>query len=264
MLLITPSEVIELAFIARETITVASIRTLKIDIAQEHFIRPRLGEELFDALMAGQYAELTQNYIKPALAQFVRYGMVDELAVSIGDRGALVYSASSGETVAQENKTLDTTGNQTKTTDGSQATLADKADTQTVLKKDVLGGSSQKSSTMPFPDIIDGNELHDQTSTINTTDTINRTENTTITSIGTNSIVETKKQIGAVNGLDSRSDEQFRPATRQELDILAQRAMSDGNILLAKAVRYIERHTDLYPTYAPRRIGSQIFINPWS
>lgn len=91
MLLITPSEVLEYAFSTKELISAASIRTSKIDVAQERFIRPKFGDELFEKFMDGEYTIFVDNFVKPALAHYIRYGVVDELSIQLGDNGAVLF-----------------------------------------------------------------------------------------------------------------------------------------------------------------------------
>lgn len=91
-LLITSQQVIDLAFAANEKITPVSIKETKIDAAQEKYIRPVLGK-LYDALVAGKYPELLKDYIQPALAYYVRYSSIPDLALKLNDKGAQLYTA---------------------------------------------------------------------------------------------------------------------------------------------------------------------------
>lgn len=89
-LIITPEQVVELAFSTSDQITPAAIKKTKIDAAQEKFIRPALGR-LYDVLIEGQYPELAEEYIRPALAYYVRYTIIPDLALKLNDKGALSH-----------------------------------------------------------------------------------------------------------------------------------------------------------------------------
>lgn len=90
-LLITPGEVVDLAFSPADQITPTSIKETKIDAVQQKYLRSALGP-LFNALSDGEYPELLCEYIKPALAYFVRYAVVPDLSLKLNDIGAQVYN----------------------------------------------------------------------------------------------------------------------------------------------------------------------------
>lgn len=89
-LLLSPEQVIDFAFAANDKITSGSIKESKIDAAQEKYIRPVLGK-LYDALVEGNYPELLEEYIRPALAYYVRYTVIPDLALKLNDKGAQTY-----------------------------------------------------------------------------------------------------------------------------------------------------------------------------
>ena len=81
-LLITAAEVLETAFPSNEYVPEGMIVPARIETAQLGFLRPvfgKLGEE--------PYAAFCRTYIKPALAYYVRYLMVDEQCAAIGAAG---------------------------------------------------------------------------------------------------------------------------------------------------------------------------------
>lgn len=262
MLLITPAEVIGQAFTPRETISQSSIRELKIDIAQEHFIRPRLGQELYEELLANRHPELTEYYVKPALAQFVRYGVIGELAVEVGDHGALVYSSSVGRVNDEQSKAQDTSlqGEQSKESRStgeseSQNTIIDTTDEM----KEVFDERIFSNETNPDTTNIDNHRIQTQSDV-----SFNANRSTTDTRITTGeeklASTDTRKEVVSAQQNTVRNDEQLRAASVVELRVLAQRALSDGNILLSKAVRHIERNLDLYPSYVSSNFSSRIFF----
>ncbi len=85
--LILPREVVEIAFSPLEHVTEAAVTVPKIKAAELCHLEPALGE-LYDALLEGKYEDFTRRYIKPALAYFVRYGVIPDLAVKITNSGA--------------------------------------------------------------------------------------------------------------------------------------------------------------------------------
>ena len=89
--LISAQEVVDLAFTTADQIKSTSINDTKIEAAQEKFIRPAVGA-LYDALIAGKYEALVSDYIKPALAYWVKYTVIPDLSIKIGDKGANVFT----------------------------------------------------------------------------------------------------------------------------------------------------------------------------
>lgn len=96
MNLITAEEIIALAFTEKNFLP-AKITTSHIQIAQEGFLRPAIGSEFFDYLTAttpaGVDATLVNNYIKPALAWYVRYIILPELMVRATNTGVQLVGA---------------------------------------------------------------------------------------------------------------------------------------------------------------------------
>lgn len=101
--MITPEQVLELAFAANEKITPVSIKQTKIDAAQEKYIRPVLGR-LYDALLDGKYPELLDGYIRPALAYYVRYSVIPDLALKLNDKGAQTYYSEYANTATDKQR----------------------------------------------------------------------------------------------------------------------------------------------------------------
>ncbi len=122
MQLITTNEVISYAFSRRELVTSSSINLCRIHIAQERYIAPRLGYELYDKICNGEFRDFTDIYIKPALAHYVRYLLIDEIQIQIGDNGCLVFSGHTDQTDKSEDnistRVQDRLGNNTYTIGG--------------------------------------------------------------------------------------------------------------------------------------------------
>ena len=97
-LLITAAEVLETAFPSNEYVPEGMIVPARIETAQLGFLRPVFGK-LYDKLGEEPYAAFCRTYIKPALAYYVRYLMVDEQCAAIGAAG--VRQNKSAYTAAQ-------------------------------------------------------------------------------------------------------------------------------------------------------------------
>ena len=91
--LITPQKIIDLAFSQSDQITDDAIKETKIDAAQEQFLRPVLGGALYKTLFDGKYNALLTEYIQPALAYYVRYTMIPDLALKLNNSGVQVFGA---------------------------------------------------------------------------------------------------------------------------------------------------------------------------
>lgn len=87
-LLITPNEVVELAFTPYDQIDPAVLTDTRIEAAQLKFLRSPL-KKMYAALVAGLYPEFCTEFIKPALAYFVKYHIFRHLSVRIGNDGII-------------------------------------------------------------------------------------------------------------------------------------------------------------------------------
>lgn len=85
--LISPEEVALQAFAPLDRVTPADVNPLTIAVAQERFIVPVLGAAMVEALAAGNYAELLDESVAPALALYTRVLMIPALALRIGSVG---------------------------------------------------------------------------------------------------------------------------------------------------------------------------------
>jgi hypothetical protein len=72
-LMITPQEVVDLAFSREELVHRDVVTLLDIAEAESRYIRPILGQELAEAIALGGYEELRKEYVLPALAAWCRY-----------------------------------------------------------------------------------------------------------------------------------------------------------------------------------------------
>ena len=94
--LITPAEVIELAFSPHDQVEPSIITGARIGTAQLRFLRSPLGN-LYSALSDEKYEEFVKNWIKPALAHFAKYNVLLHLSVCIGNEGIIRNQPLSGE-----------------------------------------------------------------------------------------------------------------------------------------------------------------------
>ena len=85
--LISPEEVALQAFAPLDRVTPADVNPLTIAVAQERFIVPVLGAAMVEALAAGNYTELLNQSVAPALALYTRVLMIPALALRIGSVG---------------------------------------------------------------------------------------------------------------------------------------------------------------------------------
>lgn len=85
--LITPKEVIEIAFPENSNINEESISYMNIHIAERKHLIAAFGNELYDALYENRYAQFVQKFIKPALAYYVKCEIMPALAISMSNSG---------------------------------------------------------------------------------------------------------------------------------------------------------------------------------
>ncbi len=89
-LLVTPGEVVQIAFRGAESVDPNLIGEAMIVTAQYKFIRPVLGK-LYEALSEGKYTQLLDEYIKPPLAHYVKWLLLPRLSVQCGTIGLVQF-----------------------------------------------------------------------------------------------------------------------------------------------------------------------------
>lgn len=296
MLLITPEEVISHAFTSREVIDSSKIRPSKIDIAQEHFIRPRIGDKLYDLLTLGEFSDFANQYLKAPLAYFIRYSIIEEFAVELSDNGAVIYTGAnekndriiSSTSQKQEDSQISGTKSDTGSDNGSKkvSNSFDNSKTSSdleITKEDENGRSthsgtdsflgkdkktttvttSPNSTTVVQDDIDKINDIDMSDTKVNTVNKNQKTDiketqigssddSTTTSNSSTNTTTTSSSQTQNAN-TQNESDDQLRktvssfviapPALIHKLQI---RALSDANILMTKALRYIQKNPDIF------------------
>lgn len=89
--LITPEEVVRRAFCCAGTGLAAEISEATIVAAERKYLLPVFGAEMMAQMAAGNYAEIVEKYVQPALALYVKRLLLPALAVKVGTAGVIKY-----------------------------------------------------------------------------------------------------------------------------------------------------------------------------
>lgn len=73
-----------------------------VQVAQLRYLAPSLGEEMYAAVLAGRYTELADEWLKPALALFVKAAVLPSLALRVGAAGVVRYGGETFDAAAAE------------------------------------------------------------------------------------------------------------------------------------------------------------------
>lgn len=92
--LITPEKVVALAFCDGECIGADSISAIDIAVAEERHVVAVVGAEMYEAMLAGQYAEFCEEYVAPVVALRVRLLMLPSMVARSGRFGVSVPASS--------------------------------------------------------------------------------------------------------------------------------------------------------------------------
>jgi hypothetical protein len=101
--IITPAEVVALAFSDGGYIVPTAIAEEDIDAAIERWVKPIVGEALLEAVQSGGYAEFCHDLLMPAIAFCVRREVQPRLNASTSQLG---LAAAVGGTVKAADKSL--------------------------------------------------------------------------------------------------------------------------------------------------------------
>ena len=71
--IVTPQEVVSLAFVDEGLVTMSKISLTDIAVAESRYLLPLVGEALYDKLLNGEYTSLRDDYVKPMVALWARY-----------------------------------------------------------------------------------------------------------------------------------------------------------------------------------------------
>lgn len=90
-LLMTPAEVVEAAFGGGDVIDAAIVTESAVLAAQRRYLRPVFGVSFYGALEQGRYGAFLAEYVRPALALFVKYLVLPDAAVRLGRLGIVRF-----------------------------------------------------------------------------------------------------------------------------------------------------------------------------
>lgn len=261
MILIKPAEVIDYAFLPRETINPLSIKQLKIDITQQRYLLPRFGDDMFESMIDGDYFDFVKEYVKPALAFYVRASIIDELSVLMSEQGAVVFDYNLVNQVSQSSQSQ---ANDVITIDEEVKTSFSETEnkkTNTDSEKDYnsthgeMTYVEQEVNNLPIDrvdNVIEG--IEDQR--------VNETQDTTSGGTKESGSNTDKNSISNQSSSSENNSEvnRLRAATSVERRVLVNRAMSDANVLIEKAIRYVEKNLDMFPNYQKQSLSSRVFF----
>lgn len=185
MILITPSEVLDYAFSAREQITPQAVKVSKIITCCEQYVRPRFGDNLYDKFTEGDYNPFVESYLKPAIAHYVRYAIVDELSIQLSDGGAIRFDQREQQSEQTRQNRLSETS-QNRSVGEDRVSDLSKITSQNSLKSTTTGkeeGSMVVDKSTHDNAKTSGEVIHNNTQVIdkttNTTDKHTKTSDTT-------------------------------------------------------------------------------------
>ena len=99
--LITPVEVLRHAFGGGEVLPTDTITEADIAAAEERYLRPMLGQALYERLLEGDYDEFRTNYLVTCTALFTRLVVQSRLDIRTARIGSLAPKSDNG-TAADE------------------------------------------------------------------------------------------------------------------------------------------------------------------
>lgn len=100
--LLTPVQVLRLAFGAGEPLPPETLSEADIAAAESRYLRPVLGPALHDRLLEGAYAPFTADYLAPALACWTRLLVQPRLDLRTARIGTLAPRGDEGEAPSDE------------------------------------------------------------------------------------------------------------------------------------------------------------------
>lgn len=92
--LITPEKVAALAFCDGESVGADFVSAMDIAVAEERHVVAVVGAKMYDAMMAGQYAEFCEEYVAPVVALRTRLLMLPSMVARCGRFGVSVPASS--------------------------------------------------------------------------------------------------------------------------------------------------------------------------
>ncbi len=92
--LISPSQVLSLAFGDGELLPPEAISEADIAAAEQRYILPVVGQALYERLLGGAYPDFTAGYLAAAAALFTRLGIQSRLDIRTGQCGTTAPKSS--------------------------------------------------------------------------------------------------------------------------------------------------------------------------
>ncbi len=89
--MITPAEVVALAFGCGSELLCGEITEATIVAAERKYLVPVWGAKMVEKMKAGDYAALVEEWVRPALALYVKRLVLPSLAVKVGVAGVVSY-----------------------------------------------------------------------------------------------------------------------------------------------------------------------------
>lgn len=100
--LISTSQLLQFAFGNGEYLPPDTFSEADITAAEERYLVPVIGPALYEKLLAGEYAELRDNYLARPLALFTRLALQPRLDIRTGQCGTTAPKSSWGEPADEE------------------------------------------------------------------------------------------------------------------------------------------------------------------
>ena len=110
--LVTPIEIVEKSF-ANQNIDLSLIKPTLIDSIQERYIRPYLGNELFDLIVAESQANiftglnetLLNDYIKDIICNSIAIELINQFSLRLTSKGVLSPRSDTSNTGSRDERT---------------------------------------------------------------------------------------------------------------------------------------------------------------
>ncbi|MEG0499191.1 MAG: DUF6712 family protein [Alistipes sp.] len=148
--LITPAQVVALAFADGEFITEQSITQADIVAAEERYIVPVVGRKLYVQLLAGSRAEFVTDYLAAAVALFTRASLQPMFDIRTGQCGTVAprsanFQPASDAALCRMQKALHTKARTllhraSNYLSENQSSFSEYNDSQNILKKCIING----------------------------------------------------------------------------------------------------------------------------
>ena len=203
------------------------------------------------------------------------HGVIAEFSIRMGDDGAVLYqggeldtgfskettgqdSSVRGQAVSEEQTVSKTSESESSGGETASVTVDSDENRRTSVAKTSTDSSSDEETTVT----TDGDES--RTTTVSKTSSGESSDRTVSEKSGQTDVTDNKSSSLSVSERSGRSSREFRPATDAQRNLIMRRSLADADVLLAKAVRYMVRHADLFPGFDPREVRPAGIITGFS